>query len=99
MKRQKKKKERSVSKVRFNVVSAFVYLIGLVLIAQLFNLQIIHGAEYREKSNTRLSRESILEADRGNIKDCYGNIMATVQTEYAVDLYKTQLSLIILSSS
>ena len=89
MKRQKKKKERSASKVRFNIVSAFVYLIGLVLIGQLFNLQIIHGAEYREKSNTRLSRESILEADRGNIKDCYGNIMATVQTEYAVDLYKT----------
>ena len=87
--KKKKQKEKSVSKVRYNIVSAIVYLIGLVLIAQLFNLQIIHGAEYREKSNTRLTRESILEADRGNIKDCYGNIMASVQTEYAVDLYKT----------
>ncbi len=46
-------------------MTIFTYIIGIVLIVQLFNLQIIHGAEYREQSNTRLTRESTLKADRG----------------------------------
>lgn len=56
-------------KVRYNIASAIIYIIGIVLLIQLFNLQIIHGAEYREQSNTRLTRESVLKAARGNILD------------------------------
>ena len=43
-------------------MTVLIYIIGIVLIAKLFSLQIVHGAEYREQSNTRLTRESILEA-------------------------------------
>ena len=61
---------------RFNVLTIVSYTIGVILIVRLFNLQIVHGAEYRETSNTRLSRESKLEATRGDILDrsrkCFG---------------------------
>jgi len=62
------------------------------LLAQLFNLQIIHGEEYRQTSNTKLTRESILEADRGNIKDSSGVNLATVDTQCSIELYKTKSS-------
>ena len=84
----KAKKENS--KVRYNILTIFVYIIGIILLAQLFNLQIIHGAEYRETSNTKLTRESILEADRGNIKDSSGVNLATVKTQCSIELYKTK---------
>ncbi len=59
---------------------------------QLFNLQIIHGAEYRETSNVRLTRESVLEADRGSISDNSGTVLAGVKSQYSVVLYKTNVS-------
>ena len=77
--------------IRFNIVSIFVYIIGIVLLAQLFNLQIVHGEEYREKSNTRLSRESTLEAARGDILDQSGNKLATTTLGYKLELYKTKI--------
>ena len=52
------------SKIRYNIVTILVYVVGIVLILQLFNLQIVHGQEYRETSNTRLTRESTLKAAR-----------------------------------
>lgn len=58
---------------------------------QLFNLQILQGEEYREKSNTRLSRESILEAARGNILDQSGNKLANTTLGYSLELYKTKI--------
>ena len=58
--------------LRFNLLTILTYIIGIILIAQLFNLQIVHGAEYREQSNTRLTRESTLEAARGSILDSSG---------------------------
>ena len=87
--RRNKEKNKSTSKVRYNVISLFVYIIATILLIQLFNLQIVNGASYRETSNIRLTRESILKADRGNIMDSRGNILASVNTEYAIDLYKT----------
>ena len=64
-----KKKARSNLTLRFNILTVLTYMIGIILIIQLFNLQIVHGAEYREESNTRLTRETTLEAARGEILD------------------------------
>ena len=78
--------------LRYNLLTVLVYLIGIILIFQLFNLQIIHGAEYRETSNARLTRESVIEAARGNIEDRNNTILATTRTGYSVELYKTKNS-------
>ena len=63
-----------------------------MLLAQLFNLQIVHGEEYRETSNTKLTRESVLKADRGSIKDSSGTMLATVDAQYSIVLYKTKVN-------
>ena len=79
-------------RIRYNIITILVYIIGIVLLVQLFNLQIIHGEEYRETSNTKLTRESMLEADRGDIKDSSGTTLATVDAQYSVVLYKTKVN-------
>ena len=86
------KGKEKYNRIRYNIITILVYLIGIVLLAQLFNLQIIHGAEYRETSNVRLTRESVLKADRGNIKDNTGTLLAGVEAQNTIVLYKTKVS-------
>ncbi len=78
-------------KLRYNILSTLVYIIGIILLIQLFNLQIVKGKDYREQSNTKLSRESILQAARGDILDQSGNKLATTKAEYSLELYKTKI--------
>lgn len=85
------KKKGPNLKLRFNFLSILVYLIGAVLILQLFNLQIVNGTAYRETSNTRLTRESTLYAARGNILDRNGTILASSEMTFSLDMYKTKL--------
>ena len=87
----KKVHNGSNSNLRYNFMTVFTYIIGIVLIVQLFNLQIVHGAEYREQSNTRLTRESVLEAARGNILDKSGAVLVTSDAKFALDLYKSKI--------
>ena len=68
------------------------YIIGIILIIQLFNLQIIHGAEYREESNTRLTRESTLKASRGEILDNSGNVLVSSSQKFNLELYKSKIT-------
>ena len=89
LKHKNKIKKQDVN-LRFNFLTVIVYVIGIILIVSLFNLQIVHGAEYRETSNTRLSRESKLEATRGDILDRSGNVLATTKTTFNISLYKTK---------
>ncbi len=89
--KRKKKKARSNLNLRFNVLTVLTYIIGIILIIQLFNLQIVHGAEYREESNTRLTRETTLEAARGEILDRTGTALVTNSTKFSVELYKTKI--------
>ena len=78
----KKINKKSIN-LRYNTMTVFTYIIGIILIVQLFNLQIIHGKEYREESNTRLTRESTLLAARGEILDRSGNVLEKYQVSYS----------------
>lgn len=77
--------------LRFNIVTVLVYIIGIILIVQLFNLQIVHGDEYRETSNTRLTREATIKAARGSILDRTGNKLATTDMGFSIELFKSKL--------
>lgn len=85
--------------LRFNILTVLIYIVGIVLIAQLFNLQIIHGAEYREQSNTRLTRESTLEASRGAILDKTGAPLVTSKMEFSLEMYKSKVDTDTLNTS
>ena len=79
------------NKLRYNILIAIVYIIGIVLLLQLFNLQIVHGQEYREESNTRLTRETTIKAARGNILDSSGEKLVSTKMVYNVEIYKTKV--------
>lgn len=87
----KRKIKKEYTNLRFNIIIILVYILGVILISRLFELQIIKGAEYRETSNTRLSRESTLDASRGEIVDRSGNILATTISSFNLELYKTKI--------
>jgi penicillin-binding protein 2 len=78
------------SKVRFNVLSLLTYVCGIVILARLFSLQIINGAEYRESSNTRISRETTIDATRGNILDRNGTSLVSSEMTFALEMYKSK---------
>lgn len=84
------KTETEKTNFRFNLLTTIVYIVGIVLLVQLFNLQIIHGKEYRETSNTKLSKEAIVEAARGKILDRTGTILADTQMGFNVQIFKTK---------
>ncbi len=86
-----KKINKESINLRFNIMTVLVYLAGIILIIQLFNLQILNGEKYRTQSNTRLSRKSTLEAARGTIVDKTGNILATTKMGFSIELYKTKI--------
>ena len=77
--------------VRYNILSIIIYLIGIILIIQLFNLQIVHGEEYLETANSRLTRETTIKAARGNILDCNGNILAGNKINYSLKIYRSKI--------
>lgn len=77
--------------VRYNILSIIIYIVGIILIVQLFNLQIVHGEEYLEKANSRLTRETTIKAARGNILDCNGNLLAGNKIEYSLKIYKSKI--------
>lgn len=86
-----KPKESRNERIRYNVLTIFVLLVGIILLTQLFNLQIIHGKEYLETSNTRLTREATVKAARGNITDTSGNKLVTTKMGFSLELYKTKI--------
>lgn len=83
---------RSGERIRYNILTTIVYIAGIILLLQLFNLQIIHGEEYRETSNSRLTRESVVKAARGSIKDRTGIELVGTETGYSVEIYNTKVS-------
>lgn len=72
-------------------MSVIVYIVGVIILISLFNLQIINGQEYRENSNTRLSRESTIEAARGSILDRSGNTLVSTDMSFSLEMYKTKV--------
>lgn len=91
MKKSNKPNKNINTNIRYNIITVITYCIGIVLLVQLFNLQIINGEEYRQTSNTRLTRESTLKAARGNIRDNSGTLLVGTTTSYNLEIYKSKI--------
>ena len=87
-----RKTETEKTNFRFNLLTTLIYIAGIVLLVQLFNLQIVHGKEYRETSNTKLSKEAVVEAARGKILDRTGTVLAETEMGFNVQIFKTKVS-------
>ena len=75
---------------RYNILIMLVYILGIILLLQLFSLQILHGQEYREESNLRLTRETTLKAARGVILDRTGQEIVGNKMGFSLELYQTK---------
>ena len=53
-------------------------------------MQIVNGAEYRETSNTKLTREAKIEAARGSILDRSGNTLVSTEMQFSLEMYKSK---------
>lgn len=85
--------------LRYNIIIVIVYIVGFILLLQLFNLQVINGNQYRNTSNARLTKESTVKAARGNITDSSGNKLVTTTTGFSLELYKTKIDNNVLNNS
>ena len=52
----------------------------------LYDLQIVHGAEYYASSQRKIANTETVEAARGEILDRYGRVLVSNRTSYKVDL-------------
>ena len=65
----------------FNIIIVIVYIVGLILLAQLFNLHILQGNSYRETSNTRLTCVFFVFFVKGVFFDSFVNRESSVETK------------------
>lgn len=72
------------------VLSFLIAIVSIVFIIQLFNLQIINGADYREQAENKIVRTETIPSSRGEIYDRNGVVLATNKLTYNVELYKTK---------
>ena len=56
----------------------------------MFSLQIVSGAEYRGTSNTKLSRETMIDATRGSILDRNGTSLVSSEMVFSLEMYKSK---------
>lgn len=69
----------------------FAALFG-ILIGRIFDLQIVHGAEYQQSFQLKSKKERSIDAVRGNIYDCNGVLIAYNELAYSVtieDVYES----------
>lgn len=85
------KSELESQNFRFNILSILVYIVGIIILVRLFDIQIINGETYRNSSDKRLSRKSTIEAARGSILDRYGNTLVTADMSFSLEMYKTKV--------
>lgn len=84
-------KIKSFFENRTLILIILIIIISLIFILRLFNLQIVNGEEYREKSQTRMLRNESIEASRGEITDRNGVVLATSKLSYNLVMYKVNV--------
>lgn len=71
-------------RVRNLLLILAVLLVAFIWV--LYNLQIVHGLEYLEKSKRKIANTETVEAARGEILDRYGRVLVSNRTSYNVTL-------------
>ena len=87
------------NKIRYNIIKILIIILGAILFIQLFTLQIVKGEEYREYSNTRLTRIDTIKAARGSITDTNGVLLAGTKMGYTLKMYRSNISIDELNNS
>ncbi len=75
------------------VLSILLCFVAIVFLIQLFNIQVINGADYREQAENKIVRTETIAASRGEIYDRNGVVLATNKLTYNVEFYRTKVGI------
>lgn len=70
--------------IRISAIAGVVAVLILVVVARLYDLQIINGASYYQQSEKKLTRSVEVQAARGEILDRYGRELVTNRICYNI---------------
>lgn len=71
---------------RFGIAAVLFTFCFVILLARLFDLQILQGDEYRERSKTSLSTTDKIPARRGELRDRTGAVLARNTPAFALKI-------------
>ncbi|MBU5436066.1 penicillin-binding transpeptidase domain-containing protein [Pseudoflavonifractor sp. MSJ-37] len=71
---------------RLSCVAGIMAALFLLFLGVLYDLQIVHGADYRARSAKRNAQTETVEAVRGEILDSSGRVLVSNQASYQVTL-------------
>lgn len=74
--------------LRYKVVTYILAFMMIALVARLFQLTILQGTEYRNKSDNNRLKDIKVVAPRGNIYDKNGKLLAGVKATSTVRIFK-----------
>lgn len=77
---------------RFLIFKIILLVLFAALTVQLFNLQVLHGAEYDAASQKRVNSSVVDKAPRGEFKDRYGKPLITNREGYSLQMQKNSSS-------
>lgn len=78
--------------LRYSIVYYFLFILMGLLVLKLFQLTIINGDNYRNKSDNNRLKDIKVTAPRGNIYDRNGNLLAGVKSTPAVQILKDEFN-------
>lgn len=73
---------------RYHIIYILLALVSVLIVHRLFSLQIVDGENYRQISDSRLSRNMPIKAPRGEILDRYGRPLVTNRLGMSVAIQK-----------
>ena len=76
---------------RILIIRCLLLIVSVLLAVRLIDIQIVNGEDYRKKSESKMLRETVIEAPRGEIYDRNGVVLATNKLGYDVVLYRVDI--------
>jgi len=69
---------------RLYVIAAFMFVFAILVMIKLVKIQFVEGDSYRKKAQERVFKTFDIPANRGNLYDSKGNLLATSVPKYTI---------------
>ncbi|MDR0858952.1 MAG: penicillin-binding protein A [Oscillospiraceae bacterium] len=82
---------RIINPFRLTFLALLPAVLAVICILGLYNLQIVHGEEYYERSRSSIVTKEVIPASRGSILDRYGRVLVSNRVSYNVAIDRSRL--------
>ena len=70
--------------MRMYIIAGGMFLFSLAVVVKLLDIQFVEGEQYKELAEDRIYRNFVIPANRGNLYDTNGNLLATSIPNYDI---------------